>query len=400
MPAIPEPDSRLAPAGADAPPPCNVYVMDLSYFSGKLEAYLRYKEIPYQRVLATWRELAGPILRHTGLMKVPVVRTAEGLWLQDSTPIIDWFEARHPEGRVIPDDPHQAFFARLLEDYADEWLWRPALHYRWSFRPDAKLLGDRIATEVLRGMPLPRALRAWRMRRRQRAVYVAGDGVRAQTRAHVESIYLDTLARLERILDGQRFLLGGRPGLADFGFFASMFRHFALDPTPGRIMRERAPGVFAWVARLWNARRTREPGAFAPPGTLPEGWDALLADAGSGYLPYLHANAAAFREGRERFDADLQGAPYRELPVVRYRVWCRERLQEHFEALPDSARPAVRATLEKTGCWKPLWRDGRIASGLHEGEAPPICNPPRLGLRQRLGLAWNGTTWGRAEARR
>jgi hypothetical protein len=26
-----------------------------------------------------------------------------------------------------------------LEDDADEWLWRPALHYRWSYRADALL---------------------------------------------------------------------------------------------------------------------------------------------------------------------------------------------------------------------------------------------------------------------
>ena len=30
-----------------------------------------------------------------------------------------------------------AFFCRLLEDYADEGLWRPALYYRWAFAKDA-----------------------------------------------------------------------------------------------------------------------------------------------------------------------------------------------------------------------------------------------------------------------
>jgi glutathione S-transferase len=117
-----------------------LYGMDVSYFTGKLEAYLRYKRVPYRRVEATWRILMGPLRRHTGVAKVPVVETPAGEWLQDSTPMIDWFEARFPDGAVLPADPVQAFCCRLLEDYADEWLWRPALHYRWSYRRDARLL--------------------------------------------------------------------------------------------------------------------------------------------------------------------------------------------------------------------------------------------------------------------
>ena len=33
-----------------------------------------------------------------------------------------------------------------------------------------------------------------------------------------------------------------------------MFRHFQQDPPPAEIMRSRAPGVFAWVGRMWNAK--------------------------------------------------------------------------------------------------------------------------------------------------
>jgi glutathione S-transferase len=367
--------------------PYTVYLLDVSYFSGKLEAYLRWKEIPYERVPVRWSRVARELARATGVAKVPVVRTAEGLWLQDTTPILDWMEARHPAGSILPADPVQAYCARLLEDYADEWLWRPALHYRWSFAPDARLLSWRIASEAMDDVPLPTRLVAARVAARQRATYVRGDGVTPETRPHVEGIYLATLDRLQRLLDRQPYLLGARPCLADFGFFASMYRHFALDPTPSRIMRERAPAVFAWVARLWNARAGRAPereGDFPAAGSLPAVWDELLADAGAAYLPYLHANAVAFREGRRRFDFAVQGATYRDVPVVSYRAWCRERLQDHFDALPSDARPAVRAVLEKAGAWDPLWRDGRIASGLFADGPPPVCAPDRGGLRRGL----------------
>ena len=126
----------------DPATPLEAYVLDVSYFSGKLEAYLRYKQIPHRRVEVGWRRLTQIALRETGVLKVPLLRTPSGEWLQDTTPMIDWLEERHPQGRVVPEDPVQAFFSRLLEDYADEWLWRPALHYRWSY-PDGRHLHAR-----------------------------------------------------------------------------------------------------------------------------------------------------------------------------------------------------------------------------------------------------------------
>jgi glutathione S-transferase len=372
------------------PPLFEAYVLDVSYFSGKLEAYLRYKQIPFRRIEVGWRRLTGIALRHTGMLRVPLVRTPTGEWLADTTPMIDWFEERFPEGRVLPDDPEQAFFVRLVEDYADEWMWRPALHYRWSYPDDARLLSRRIAREALKDVPLPLGLKAWNVRRRQRKLYVAGDGVRRETRDHVEAIYLGALDRLQSILSGQRYLLGDRPCLADFGFFASMFRHFSIDPTPARIMRERAPAVYAWVSRLWNAQFSEEKGEWAAPGTLPQGWEPLLADIAETHLRALHANALAWRYGRQRFDLQVQGVPYRDLPTVQYRVWCRERLQEHYVALPKGMKPRVRSTLEKCGAWDPLWDDGVIASHLHEGGEPALCRPPQGRARLRLLTSpWN-----------
>lgn len=385
----------LAPSEPPREEAHRLYRMDVSYFSGKLEAYLQYKEIPFRRVEATQTVLRRVILPNTGLMKVPVLHTPDGLWLQDTTPIVDFLERRHPEGAVLPPDPEQAFFARLLEDYADEWLWRPALHYRWSFDPDRRILGERIAREVV-DLPLPWRLRARAVARRQRRVYVRGDGVRPATREHVEGIYLDTLRRLEDVLVERPFLLGERPCLADFGFFASMFRHFSLDPTPARIMRDVAPRVYAWVARLWAARWPEHKADW--PVGIPAAWGPILDDVATGYLPYLFANAVAWAEGQRRFDWEVQGVRYRATPVVQYRVWCRERLQDHYAALPEDGQRRVRARLEMLGAFAPLFAGGRIPSRLHDDGEPPVCrraDPRRLG---RLA-GWRGsTTWNRPGA--
>ena len=63
-----------------------VFLMDVSYFSGKLEAYLRYKEIPFERVEVGWRQLGEQVFPHTGLVKVPAVESSAGEWLQGRQP--------------------------------------------------------------------------------------------------------------------------------------------------------------------------------------------------------------------------------------------------------------------------------------------------------------------------
>ena len=153
--------------------------------------------------------------------------------------------------------------------------------------------------------------------------------------------------------------------------------------------------------RLWNARASHVRGDVSPAGAIPAGWREFLTDAGDTYLPYLHANAIAWRDGRHRLDFSVQGVTYRSVPTVHYRVWCRERLQDHVEALAPAAKADVRTLLESCGAWEPLWRDGIIRSGLQDGATPPICRPAPH-LRDRLQAqrdVWNPAPTSRRRAR-
>ncbi len=330
-----------------------VHGLDLSYFTGKLQAYLRYCELPFDFVdmdTAGLRRAA----RATGMAQMPAVELVDGRWMTDTTAIIGWIEAGRAGPEVTPRDPVLRFFSLLLEDYADEWLWRPALHYRWSFQPDTALMGRRIAAEMLRDVPGPLALRTAVIIARQQRKYVRGDGITPATRDAVEDLYRRTLAALEAILATRPFLLGDRPSLADVGFMGSMFRHFSLDPTPARIMRDTAPAVFEWVARMWNAKASRMTGR-ALLEVIPDDWQPFLGEMATGYLPYLAANAEAAAAGQATFAATLQGVDWR-LPVNLNRVHCLKALQTAFTALPPDAATAVRARLEAAGAWTPLWR--------------------------------------------
>ncbi len=330
-----------------------VYGSAISYYTGKLEGYLRYKEIPYRFV--AFSPTVGQRLRtETGTSQMPAVELPDGRFMTDTTPMIDWFEKHYPESAVIPTDPLQAFVSRLVEDYAEEWLWRPAMHFRWNYRPDALLLSRKITDELLRSVLFPGFMKRFVIRQRQRGFYVRLDGVTRETWHAVEASYFDTLDRLSKIFATRPFLLGQAPTLADFGFFASMFRHFSQDPTPAELMRQRAPAVFEWQARLWNARASQQSGELV--SGVPQDWEPFLEDIGRAYLPYLCANADGFAAGKKRHDAEIEGVRYRNLPVSAYRVWCLERLRAHFEALDEEPRAQARSLLERHGCWEPLWR--------------------------------------------
>jgi glutathione S-transferase len=357
--------------------PLNVYGPEVSYFTGKLEAVLRFMELPYRPIAKGPVQMAGP----TGVAQVPGLELADGRWLTDTTPIIAWLDERYPDPGVIPRNPPVAFMSRLLEDYADEWLWRPAMHYRWDYAEGAHHVSRVLVDEAARNIPLPGFVKRHLIRSRQRTLFTKGDGVTPATWDHVEKIYLDSLVQLGAILETRPYLLGTRPSLADFGFFGPMFRHFAQDPPSARIMRETAPGVFEWAARVWNARASETGGELL--GHVPDDWGPIFDSIGSAYLPYLCANAEAWKAGRSHYDVDIEGAPYRRILTSRYRVWCLEEMRRHFDELSEPHQRDVRARLEAHGCWEPLWRAPTPDSGLD-----PKREAPFAGSHSMTGLSW------------
>jgi len=356
-----------------------LYGSTISYFTGKLEAALRYKEIDYRLEPMRSRAQRGLIPRATGVFQMPALQLGDGRWLTDSTLILQWLDQAYPQYPLLPQDPVLRFVSLLLEDYADEWLWRPAMHYRWHYAPDAAGLSRHISQELLSDMPGPLWLKQFFVRQRQRRLFTVGDGVSADTQAHVEGIYLNTLAALEAMFANRPFMLGARPTLVDIGFFGPMFRHFSQDPTAAALMQERAPHTQAWVARIWASRGSQLEGDLAP--ILPQDFAPLLRDAGQAYLPFLIANAQAVALGHKRFDVTLQGCAYRQVRTSRYRLLCLEMLQHHFAAASASQRVDLDAILADSGISAALRAQLPAHSGVdaatHSAFSPGL---PMLGL--------------------
>lgn len=331
-----------------------LYGSNISYFTGKLENYFRVRGIPYTFESMEFPAMKHRLLENVGVMQMPAIQLADGRWLTDTTKIIDWYEGQLGGHPLVPDDPVQAFVCHLLEDWADEWWWRPAMHYRWHYSEGARFASWHLASELTTSVRLPVWLKSKYFMVRQRRGYTVGDGLTKENIAAVEAGVRRFFQQLQAIFSKRPFLFGSRPSLADIGFSGPFFRHFALDPVPLELLRQEAPAVLEWVARLWNTGPQHMNGEW--PSTLPEDIKFLLDDIGTGYLPYLCANADAVRVGQKRFDADIDGVRYRRARYSRYRVWCLSELRARFYEMEEADQQVARALLQERGCWKPLWR--------------------------------------------
>ncbi|MBT4159670.1 MAG: glutathione S-transferase family protein [Gammaproteobacteria bacterium] len=345
-----------------------VYGASVSYYTGKLETYLRYKGIDYER--ASPYKDARRIRENVGTIQHPMVEREDGRWMSDTTPILLQLEREHPEPGILPENPVVRFVAQLIEDYADEWLWRAAMHYRWSYEHDRELLSRILTDELTSHLKIPRFLRRQMIKRRQRTGFVLRDGVTEETRGHVESGYRKILTHMSGALSERPFLLGQSPSIADFGLMGPMLRHFGQDPTPADIMRDQAPLVFDWLGRMWNARHHAPVASFVP--VVPDDLLPLLQEVCETHLVQLTANALAYHADRTRFDMTVQGCDYKTLPVSRYRVYCLEQLREAFDSLGQADRNTTMTLLpfsEADVLWQ---KEVRAASGYDEARQVPF----------------------------
>ncbi len=356
---------------------------------------MKYKEIPYDRIETTALDLLFKVLPNTGLMKYPAVQSQNNLWLRDTTPMIDWFEKMYPQHSIFPSNPLDKFLSKLIEDYVDEWLWRPAMYYRWAFPLSYELNKRRIGQDVFRGLGIPTSIIGTYFAWRQKIMFIRRDGITKKNKKQIEKIYFDQLQALDNILARQPYLLGDRPTLVDFAYFGPMFRHFSIDPEPSKIMQEKYPRVYAWVAQLWYAKASTVHSGRIELQYDNVGWRYILNDICTNYLPYLHQNAISWQKNIKKFDFHQEELSYYSLPVIHYRVYCREALQNQFYALSNPIQQQIRNLLKDYGGIENLEKDGIILSGLAQLQESMPYKADRFKPRllSYLGLAANGTPW-------
>src|SRR5262245_21852946 len=103
---------------------------EYSPYSVKVRAYLRYKRIPHEWIK---RNAANEVefKQYAKLPLVPLLVTPQKEGVQDSTPIMELIDGRHPEPSTHPADPALRFLSTLIEEYGDEWGNKIRFHFRW-----------------------------------------------------------------------------------------------------------------------------------------------------------------------------------------------------------------------------------------------------------------------------
>lgn len=367
----------------------------MSLYTGKARSYLRKKGVRFE-MRSTSHPGYARVAERVGRNYQPILETAAGDFVQDTTEIIDFVEAQHPEPAVYPTGPRQRLVALLLELYGDEGLLKPAMHYRWNF-PEAN--DAFLASEFGRGIsateiPLsPEALRSFSGSKEQARWEIVSSvmrsralptyGVNAESIAAIEVSYADLLGRLEAHLQASPYFLGGRPSVGDFGMLAPLYAHLGRDPEPRSLMQSRAPMVYRWVERM-NASDAdaaefpEEVPAFLPNDEVPETLLEILRLVAEDFLPELlgiFASVESWLAARPESRPDervpqpsatagaeagigshrvsLRGVSI-ELGVRHYAVWMAQRPRDLYAGFVGADRRAVDALLDATGL-RPLF---------------------------------------------
>jgi glutathione S-transferase len=328
-------------------PGYRLYGNELSPYSVKVRSYLRYKRIPHQWLVRN-TITQDDYQRHARLPLIPLVVGPGGTSWQDSTPIIEQFEARYPEPALLPPDPELAFLSVLLEEYADEWGNKPMFHYRWAYAPDRAAAADRLARSTNPGLDDDAYASVAAAIARRMTARLAFVGSSEATQPLIERSFRRQVRILGAHLQERPYLFGGRPTLADFGLFAQLYE-CSTDPTPGALLRRHGPAVLIWIERMLNpeADEPFESWATLAPTLLP----LLREEVGAVFFPWTLANDAAVALGQPTFSVELDGETFTQ-DAQKYHARSLAVLRTKYAAVADKA--VLDPILDLAGCLAPL----------------------------------------------
>jgi glutathione S-transferase len=369
----------------------------LSLYSGKARSYLIKKRIPYRELYPSHPDFPRRIMPAVGLFVVPILEAPDGTIVQDTTDIIEYLEARHPEPDFVPSSPLQDAVAWLVSAFGSEGLLQAAMHYRWWYRKEQESFLTVEFARILNAAGGPAARQAQaRAVMQQMNDYLGFLGVTAETVPAVEASYEALLGILDEHFAQHPYLLGGRPSIADFGMMAPLFAHLSRDPHPSHLMKLRAPNVFRWTERMnlaqigdgefWDYDERYPAGDELPPTLVP-----LLGHIFREWGPELAAYVRRYNEwvatepsltaghlvsgSRERRVHPSLGEVTYELRGRTFRRQCAVQAVWHFEQAAARARALEGAAAEK-------WRELVAASG---GSQTMALRPAR-GMRRRQSV--------------
>ena len=262
----------------------------VSPYSAKTRAYLNYIGQPFIDVHPTAWTIYRRVNRNVGRTIMPTVCLPDGTWLQDSSAIIDHFEALNIHQSVVPKSPMQRFASAVLEVFADEWLPMAALHYRWNRPKNARFARREFARSAFPWLPTALGSRLIRSMADKMQSYLPVLGVDEETQLAVEETARLVIAALDNRLTHSEFLLGGRPCLGDFSLYGPLWAHLYRDPA-STLLFDAAPNVVRWMKTLTVGAQSNGP--FDPEDTVDHSLDPVFDCALVDQWPWMQTVVSA-----------------------------------------------------------------------------------------------------------
>ncbi len=203
-----------------------------SPFSEKIRLIFGYKKLAWKSVLIPNISPKPELLALTGgYRKTPVLQMGADVYC-DTALICDVLEHLQPEPALYPAGIKGA--ARITAQWADSTLFWAAMAYN---------LGPKGAAAMFAGAP-PEVAKAFGDDRKQMSM-----GMTRLRTPDATAAYRSYLRRIANMLDGQDFLLGSAPCVADFSVYHPLWFTRTRVPVVADILNP-TPGVLAWMDRM------------------------------------------------------------------------------------------------------------------------------------------------------
>ncbi|MDP3737088.1 MAG: glutathione S-transferase C-terminal domain-containing protein [Hyphomonadaceae bacterium] len=274
---------------------------ETSAYSTKMRTYLKYKAFAFDWVPRT-EENEAELKTLSRFPTLPVLVTASGFAVHDTTPMMEALEADSPEPSATPADPATAFLACVLEEYADVWLAKAGYHYRWTRKKDQRLAAQRSIEDYYVTTPPEDKKAAEDLAIETMLGQMKTMGLEGELGGAVEKSFKRFIKLLDDHLRTHLCIFGGRPSIADFAIAGQLIQ-MMKDPTPAKIIEKDGEFVAKWCEFLEDPKPS---GPFEALDDLKETLAPIFAeDLVAGFLPWAAENLENSLAGNESFEVTL-----------------------------------------------------------------------------------------------
>jgi len=290
---------------------------ELSLFTRKLEAQLRFQRLPWRWEFKT-QERTPELEARAGTHFIPLLETPDNWLIHDTIAIGPMLSQRYPEYSVVPQTPLQRASTFILEDFFNHWLGRSCVHSRWCYPDNVEWVGQRMAANMLLNRSIEEPLSPQEQEQfsgmgqmlyqnfgKNACEY---NGVQAEQAEAVKADFALMLEALDQHFKHNDFLLGSRPCLADFALAGASKAHYITDPEPLSWLGKYRDMLVGYTERFYSDEPI-EGGEWLANDQVPETLTVILDYIQRSYLPFASANIAAGLAGKKYYEYDYGFGP-------------------------------------------------------------------------------------------